>query len=190
MRKRVLTPKLSTELRKNSPLKQGLVVKNEDDTHQDYNKIISRLYLGNKKTAKSKSFMKKHNIKAIVNCSKKRDIDNYFKNSDIEYFRVSVDDSLLQKDFDKMLLLIPSAVEFVHKHVDILAEPCLVHCYAGRQRSACILVCYLMKYHNFKPLDACKFVLQKRNEAFHFGLSVNFDQTINAYYKQLQKCLD
>ena len=45
-----------------------------------------------------------------------------------------------------------------------------------------------MAKHNMTPSEACKFVLGKRKEAFHYGLSVNFDQTINKYYKELQKC--
>jgi|APCry1669192647_1035423.scaffolds.fasta_scaffold16215_1 protein-tyrosine phosphatase len=187
-RTRITSIKLSNEMRKHSPLKKGLTVKDEDEAYEDYNKIMPRLYLGNKQAAKNKDFINENGIKAILNCSKEKDIPNYFCESNIEYMRVPVDDSLKQKDFDKMFLLMPSIVEFIHKHVDILKQPLFVHCYAGRQRSVCSIVCYLMAKHNMTPSEACKFVLNKRKEAFHYGLSVNFDQTINKYYKELQKC--
>jgi protein-tyrosine phosphatase len=186
-RTRVKSFRLADEMRKHSPLKKGLIVKDEDEPLEDFNKILPRLYLGNKYAAKSKSFMDAHKIKAVLNCSKEKDIPNYFKDSSIEYMRVPVDDSLQQKDYDKMFLLLPSMVEFIHKHVDILKQPILVHCWAGRQRSACAVVCYLMEKHGLNPDEACKLVMSKRKEAFHFGKSVNFDQTINKYYKKIQK---
>ena len=188
IRTRVTTIKLSDEMRKHSPLKKGLIIKDEDEAYEDYNKLMPRLYLGNKQAAKNNGFIKDHSIKAVLNCSKEKDIPNYFCDSNIEYMRVPIDDSLKQKDFDKMFLLLPSIVEFIHKHVNILKQPLFVHCFAGRQRSACAIVCYLMAKHNMTPSEACKFVLGKRKEAFHYGLSVNFDQTINKYYKELQKC--
>jgi protein-tyrosine phosphatase len=184
----VLTPKkLSDELIKHSPLKKGIVVKNEDKPYEDYSKIMNHIYLGNIHAAKNKEFMKKHNIKAVLNCSKEKDIPNYFCNSNIEYMRIPVDDSLKQKDFDLMYQLLPCGVEFIHKHADILKQNILVHCFAGRQRSATCLTVYLMEKHGLNPDDACKYLLKKRPEAFHFGLSLNFDQALIKYYKDLQK---
>jgi protein-tyrosine phosphatase len=188
VKKRITTPRqLSDEMRRHSPLKKNLVVKNENDPYENYNKIMNKLYLGNKIASKDKSFMKEKKIKAVLNCSKTRDIPNYFRDSDIEYMRVPVDDSLKKKDFDDMYKLLPSIVEFIHKHVDVLKQPTFVHCYAGRQRSVCAIVCYLMAKHNMTPEQACKTVLGKRKEAFHYGLSVNFDQTIYKFYNDLHK---
>lgn len=187
MKKRVQNYKLSDEMRKHSPLKKGLVVKDEDKPYEDYSKMLPKIYVGNKNAAKSKAIMDSLKIKAVLNCSKIKDIPNYHCDSDVEYMRVPVDDSLEEKDFDKMFLLLPSAVEFIHKHVDILKQPIFIHCWAGRQRSICTLVCYLMEKRGLTPDEACKFVLSKRKEAFHYGLSVNFDQTINKYYKKIQK---
>lgn len=181
------TPRLASELRKHSPLNHGLVVKNEDQTYEEFNKILPRLYLGTKAIAKNKQFIEQHNIKAVLNCANEKDIPNYHRASNIEYMRVPVDDSLLQKDIDKMFLLMPSNVEFIHKHVDILKNSLLVHCFAGRQRSVVSVVCYLMQKHNMTPIEACMFIMKKRPEAFHFGLSINFDQTINAYYNKYCK---
>jgi hypothetical protein len=37
------------------------------------------------------------------------------------------------------------------------------------------------------PHDACKHIMDKRKEAFHFGQSLNFDQALDKYHKKLQK---
>jgi hypothetical protein len=147
-RTRITSIKLSNEMRKHSPLKKGLTVKDEDEAYEDYNKIMPRLYLGNKQAAKNKDFINENGIKAILNCSKEKDIPNYFCESNIEYMRVPVDDSLKQKDFDKMFLLMPSIVEFIHKHVVIQKHNILVHCYAGVSRSATIVIAFLMQEKN------------------------------------------
>lgn len=187
-RTRVTTPlKLSDELRKHSPLKKGIEVKNEDKPYENVSKIMNHIYLGNINSAKDKEFMKKNNIKAVLNCSKEKDIPNYFCNLNIEYMRMPIDDSLKQKDFDLMYKLLPCGIEFIHKHADILKQNIFVHCHMGRQRSSTFICGYLIEKHGLSPDDACKFILKKRPESFHFGLSLNFDQAIVKYYKDLQK---
>lgn len=176
---------LAKELKKHSPVKKG-TLKNEDDFLIPYNKIINRLYIGNIEAASCEDFFKKKNIKAVLNCTK--DIPNFFQHiPHIEYMRIPVNDSLKQNDLEKMYEFLPAAVQFIDKHVNIQKNNILIHCYAGRQRSVCASVAFLM--HKFKktPEDACKYILQKRPEAFHYGLSLNFDKSINKYYKDLEK---
>jgi hypothetical protein len=90
---------LAEFIRKLSPLKTGLQIKDEDAPLAKYNKITDRIYLGNIQAAQDKNFFKEKNIKAVLNCT--NDIPNYFQNSNIEYMRIPVDDSLKQKDFDR-----------------------------------------------------------------------------------------
>jgi protein-tyrosine phosphatase len=184
-RKRKTSPKkmsLSDYIYKHSPIKRGLVVKNQDKPLTKYNKIKNRIYLGNYQAAKNKDFFKEHNITAVLNCSK--DLPNYFHgNKDIEYMRIPVDDSLKQRDFDLMYQFMPAAVEFIHKHSNVQKGNILIHCYAGRQRSAICLAAFMVSKYKMTPAEACKMVLDKRPEAFHFGQSLNFDQTLNKYYK-------
>ena len=59
---------------------------------------------------------------------------------------------------------------------------------SGRQRSACMIAAFLMCKMNMTPTEACKFILDNRKEAFHFGMSLNFEKSIQKYYKDLQKC--
>jgi protein-tyrosine phosphatase len=164
-----------------SPLKLGkLSVKDEYKPLTDYNKILNRLYLGNRHAAKDKEFFKTHKIKAVLNCTS--DIHNHFKDDHtIEYMRIPVEDNLRESDFNKMTQFLPIMAEFIHKHVDLQKNNILLHCHAGRQRSAAGVVAYLMKHHNMSPKQACKFVLDKRPEAFHFGTSLNFSKSIISF---------
>ena len=188
IRQRKTTHKLSLSdyMRKMSPLKNGLVVTDEDKPIDEYNKITNRLYLGNIQASKNANFFKLKKIKAVLNCTK--DIPNTFRRDEsIEYMRIPVDDSLKQKDFDLMYQFMPVIVEFIYKHVVIQKNNILVHCYAGKERSAIAVAAYLVAKYNMTPHDACKFVMDKRPEAFWFGKSVNFDQALNKYYKHIKK---
>jgi protein-tyrosine phosphatase len=172
---------------KHSPIKKGtLVVKNEDNALSAYNKIMSRMYLGNIMASKDPKFFEDKKIKAVLNCSK--DIPNTFAKKDVEYMRIPIDDSLKEVDINKAYLFMPAAVEFIHKHIVLQGDNILVHCYAGRQRSACMVAAYLMAKNNLTPKQACKLILEKRPEAFHFGLSLNFEKSLEKYYELLQKC--
>lgn len=184
-RQRVTQPKLSLAeyIRRHSPIKAGLRIPDEDEPLTDYDKITDRIYLGNYRSAKDKEFFKKHKIRAVLNCTK--DVPNHFcADKKIEYMRIPVDDSLEKKDFDLMYEFLPIATEFIHKHAVIQKNNILVNCVAGRQRSAINVACYLVTKHGLNPHDACKFVLEKRPEAFHFGKSLNFDQALNKHYKK------
>lgn len=173
-------------LRKHSPIKNGLKIKDEDKPLEPYTKIISKLYLGNFQAAKDPDFFKEKKIKAVLNCTK--DIPNHFAcKKDIEYMRIPVDDSLRETDFKKMYEFFPAIVEFIHKHVVLQKNNILVHCYAGRQRSAISVAAYLVAKMGMTPADACKYIMDKRKEAFHFGLSLNFEDSLNKYYKDLTK---
>lgn len=173
-------------LRKHSPIKKGLKIKDEDKPLEKVNKIISKIYLGNYQAAKDPEFFKANKIKAVLNCTK--DIPNHFVcKKDIEYMRIPVDDSLRETDFRKMHKFFPVIVEFIYKHAVLQGNNILIHCYAGRQRSAISVAAYLLYHHKMTPSEACKYIMDKRKEAFHFGLSLNFEDSLNKYYKDIVK---
>ena len=127
-RERVMSP--ADYLRKHSPIKKGLKIKDEDKPLEKYNKILDHLYLGNYQAAKDKEFFKKKKIRAVLNCSKE-DISNHFcSDKKVEYLRIPVDDSLKEVDFKKMHNYMPLIVEFIYKHVVLEKNNILVHCYA------------------------------------------------------------
>lgn len=151
----------------------------------NYNKIIPNLYIGNIVAAQDFSFIKKHNIKVIINCS--NDIPNYYTfNGDIEYHRIPVDDSLDNYDINLMAQLLPKYVSIIEKSLSE-NKPILVHCYAGRQRSACLIAAYLIFKYNYTIDEAYKFIISKRNQAFHYGKGYNFNKSLIEYQNNLLK---
>lgn len=179
-------PSLSNYIYRHSPLKNGAVIKNEDKPLTKVDKITTRIFLGNHQAAKDKEFMTTNKIHAVLNCTK--DLPNHFEGKmDIEYLRIPVDDSLKEKDFELMYQFMPLIVEFIDKHVNKLKQNILIHCFAGRQRSAISVCAYLVSKHKMTPHDACKYVLDKRPEAFHHGVSLNFDKSLLKYYKDIEK---
>ena len=140
--------------------------------------IVPYLYLGDINASKSRRFFDEKRIKALINCSK--DIPVTYSN--VQHMRVPVNDTLKTADTECMIKYLPTAVAFVFKSVFIDKKPILVHCYAGMQRSACVVVCFLMKYYNMTPLDAINYVLSKRPVAFHNGNNVNFEEAMQWFY--------
>ncbi|NDC96206.1 hypothetical protein EB077_12940, partial [bacterium] len=76
---------------------------------------------------------------------------------------------------------------FIHKHANIQKQNILVHCAMGRERSAIAVAAYFVCKEGMNPHDACKLVMDKRPESFWYGKSVNFDQALNKYYKDVKK---
>jgi len=108
VRVRQATPKLplAEYIRRHSPIKAGIRIKDEDVPLAKYNKITNHIFLGNFQAAKDKDFFKQNRIKAVLNCSK--DIPNHYAHhKDIEYMRIPVEDSLKQKDTDLIYEYLP-----------------------------------------------------------------------------------
>ena len=142
---------LSDTIYRHSPIKRGvIVVKNEDKPYAKYNKIMSKIYLGNIQASKDKEIFKERNFKAVLNCSK--DIPNTFRSDEsIEYMRIPIDDSLKEVDFIKAYEFMPAAVEFIYKHAVLQKHNVFIHCYAGRQRSVIMIAAYLVAKCGMTP---------------------------------------
>jgi len=159
---------------------------NEYNAVSDWHKIMPKIYLGNMGSAKDKQFFKNKNIKAVLNVT--NTVPNYFNSNDIEYMRIPVEDSLKVYDYNKMYQFLQIAADFIYKHAILQKEAILIQCVAGRQRSAICIAAFLVKYKNMTPYEACKFIMERRHESFHFGLSLNFEQSLNEFYKDIKKC--
>lgn len=152
---------------------------------KEYHEIIPNLYIGNIDSAKNQSFIKNKKIKVIINCT--NSIPNYFQfNTDIEYHRLAVDDSLLNEDIEIMSTALPQYVQIIDDAL-LQKKPVLVHCYAGRQRSACLIAAYLIYKYNYSIEQAYKYIIFKRKEAFHYGKSYNFHKSLLNYIKLIKK---
>jgi protein tyrosine/serine phosphatase len=157
-------------------------------TTKGYHKILPNLYLGNIESAENKKFIKEKKIKVIINCT--TSIPNYFQFdkdfSDLEYFRIPVDDSLLDEDIELMAQSLSQYVKIINNAL-LQNKPVLVHCYAGRQRSACLIAAYLIYKYDYSIDQAYKYIISKRKEAFHYGKSYNFHKSLLNYIQQIKK---
>jgi hypothetical protein len=119
--------------------------------------IVPGLWLGNEAASQDIKFLRENNIKLVMNCSK--NIPASPKGSGVQkIFRIPIDDPgplitpSRNSDNLSMVVLIPQAVSIIHEH--LLRGPdagaVLVHCHAGAQRSASVVVYYLMKHGQFK----------------------------------------
>lgn len=158
---------------------------NEFYKSKKYDKILENLYIGNIDGARDFQFLKDKNIKVVINCTKK--IPNFYENNKygIEYHRVPVDDSLLDEDINLMKILLPKYVNIINDSLE-KNKPVFVHCYAGRQRSACLISAYLIFKYKYSIEDTYKLIISKRKEAFHYGKSFNFHSSLIDYYRNIK----
>lgn len=142
--------------------------------YDNYNQIIDGLYLGNYYAAQSKTFIKDKNIKLVINCSKDIEFPDFYDNIDkfkFNYMRISLNDSRNDIDQFMMAISIPKICPIIHQYLSD-DKHVYVHCYAGMQRSATIIICYLIyrdfiNYSNIKPLkNYYNFLKSKRVVVF------------------------
>lgn len=111
------------------------------------NEIMPGLFLGNYAASQSSGFMEKNNIRAVVNCSK----DIPCKFMDITYLRIPIDDPgygfAFTNDHKVFLECVADAYRFISTHLES-GKNVLVHCHAGMQRSASVVIYCLMHTHH------------------------------------------
>lgn len=154
------------------------------------NLIIDGLWLGDEISAQDVEFAKSANIQAIVNATK----DVPCKFMGVEYLQVPVDDpgpgvKLCQVDNQDMLRMFPEILQFIRRNM-IQKKNILVHCHAGAQRSAIIVLLYLMLYVFDGPKDerfrlAFLHMIKQRPLVFYWGYSINFKPALVEYLRDL-----
>ncbi len=149
----------------------------------DVDKIMNNLYLGNYLASEDKLFFKENGVSAVLNAT----VSEPFLNNKTENLRISVEDDLKQSSINKMTKMLDLGANFIYKHVNVEKQPILVHCVAGRQRSASLVLAYLMKYKCMTIKQAFDFLREKRPEVFHWGESFNFEKSIKIYYEEFVK---
>lgn len=141
--------------------------------------IIPNLWLGDEKSLCDKKFIDRVGIKFIINCSKDL-AENGFG---IDNIRINVDDRPSvshMEDNEIMSDALDSTVEYIHKNL-MMGKGVLVHCKAGRQRSACVVAAYLMKYGEIDIDKAVYYVRTKRPIAF--DPKINFLPALKKYWQ-------
>jgi protein-tyrosine phosphatase len=138
---------------------------NGDNTYFDelYNlyseptKIDDCIYLGSAYNAANYKTLLDNDIKTIVNITS--EISNYYEDiDDFTYINFKIYDT--QNDsFD--IDFFDNIYETIIKHQK-KGNNMLIHCYAGRSRSASIVLYYLMKKKNISILEAYEYLKKKR----------------------------
>ncbi len=147
-------------------------------------RILDRLYLGDRLTAYNKRFITSTKINIIVNASK--DIPNFYDSiPEIKYYRVPVEDNLQSEEFHTFYFCAKSLLPILYKEYKE-GNTILIHCFAGMQRSAALVLLFLIYYHkkenniHMSVADAKFYILSKRPVAFKYGMHVNFEAPVNA----------
>ena len=105
----------------------------------EYDLILPNLYIGNSTSSENLKFLKENNIKLIINCTKKIQFINNFEAKKI---RIPIDDNRVFKNYDILnyLEVLDTIQEYRNRNQNIL-----IHCHIGSQRSATIVLLYLIK---------------------------------------------
>ena len=175
--------------------------------YNDADEIIPNLWLGNHRSALNIEFLKKNNIKLIINCTQNKSFINCTQNKsfinadinqemNIETYRIPVNDSLLEKDFLLMQKYFQIIIPLLLRKYTIEKKNILVHCHMGKQRSAIVVAALLKVLLDYKYIDLsignidkkkqfdyiCNYIVLKRPQAFTFGYRINFKKTFYRYF--------
>ena len=115
------------------------------------------------------------NIKCIINCT--YDLP-FINDNNIVKKRIPVNDDLSYEANICMLKYIKNIINLIHNNL-LNNINTLVHCYAGKQRSATVILLYLMKYAKLNKEICIKLIQTKRPDAFTPG--INFDYAITNF---------
>jgi protein-tyrosine phosphatase len=113
--------------------------------------IVKYLYLGSYFNVYHK-FPEKNNIGLIIDVSCEKDTD-----TNIQKINYKLYDNHEQNISNIIDVIIDTIQINIDNKINVL-----IHCYAGKSRSASFVIAYLMKYKNVSMNDAYEFILSKR----------------------------
>lgn len=129
--------------------------------------IINNLYLCSWDEAKQ--LVPTFSVVLVVNCTK--DLETL----GVKTIRIPVDDHGEIDDTIAMNNHIDNAIEFINATLQ-QGITVVVHCRAGRQRSATVIAAYLIRYHGYSLENVIEFMKSKKREVFF--PQVNFMETL------------
>lgn len=131
----------------------------EKGSEDNANMILNNVWLGNWISASELEFLNQSNIKHIINVTKT--IPNKYKFIDCTIIPIQDADACEENLMD----IIEQGADIINQMVQN-DKSILIHCKRGHHRSASVVMCYLMKYHNMSLIDALLLVKIKRPTAF------------------------
>lgn len=142
----------------------------------NYDKIINNLYVGN--DIPTSSF-----FHLIVNCTHEIPFSNFCN------IRVRIPVNNHSEDCEKLVKLIiqTNVLEKIHRCI-LHHEKVLVHCFGNdNQRSFAIIVCYMIYYYNYNPIEAIQFIVKQNRNFIVFLHNIQFMASIHMYYQYIQQ---
>jgi len=141
---------------------------------ENAHEILPRLWLGNIKAALDEDFIKQHRITTVFNCTK----DLPFSPSIPIKYRIPVDDNLKEEEIRNMELWSSEiAYKILAEYLD--GKTVLVHCAAGRQRSAASVAFLLIVHLKMRGNEAIKYIHERRPSTFL--PRANFERAIDYF---------
>lgn len=123
--------------------------------------IVPGLWIGSKRDSMDATFMRRHDIRVIINCT--NEVDAPFKDT-IPTYRVPLDDA----EHSNAVFL--QHAEYVAAVIDVCLQEgrgVLVHCFAGVSRSASMVAAYLILARGMSKEEAIATVRARKKETFH-----------------------
>lgn len=147
---------------------------NSPGGYKNAHEIIPGLWLGNMMASMDEDFIRRNHITVVFNCTKNLP----FSPSIPIKYRVPVDDNLQEEEIRNMELW---SGEIAYKIIAeyIQGKHILVHCAAGKQRSAASVAFMLIAYLKIRGLDAMNQIKEKRSIAF--TPRANFERSIDYF---------
>lgn len=131
--------------------------------------VVPGVYIGSIGAALNKAYLQENGVTHILTVA-----DN-LKNSFPDMFTYKSLEILDTVEFN-ILSILDEALEFIDSALNT-QNKVLVHCFAGKSRSATVVCAYLMKKHSMRLEQAIAFLKSKRpcimpNQGFLFQLSL------------------
>ena len=142
--------------------------------------IEDRLWIGDYHSSQDETFLRSQHIDVVFNCTK----DLPFKNVAPIQYRIPLDDNLEDQEIYNAGLWAGEIAYLMTKEYRE-GKRILVHCMAGRQRSAMSVAVFLILYKGLTTDEAIQAIRSKRSIAFL--PSANFKRSIQVFEKQYQE---
>ena len=127
-------------------------------------------------------FLKANNITVVFNCTK----DLPFHNSVVKRYRVPVDDNLEASEISNMHAWSPEIIAKLLREYRA-GHTILVHCFAGMQRSACVVAMTLIALTKKTADEAMAYIREIRPIAFF--PAANFERAIRGFERDLHTAM-